>query len=97
MRLHFPLLAHCKGQGEEPRLREHVVAINEASRAELIYHRRIVSSQTAAAEKLDQRALLNPRQFIPAGGFRHRAFPLAFIGALIVGPKGHSVFAIRAA
>ena len=97
MRLHFPLLAHCKGQDEEPGLREHVVAINEASRAEFIHHRRIVSSQTAAAEKLDQRPLLNPSQFIPAGGFRHRPFPLAFIGALIVSPKGHKAFAIRAA
>ena len=52
MRLRL-LATHCKSQNEQPRLRERVILVDEALRAQLFGYCRIVISQTAAAKQLD--------------------------------------------
>jgi hypothetical protein len=52
---------YCQSQNEQPAHRECVVLIEQTLRAKVVDDRRILSSETVAAEQLSQRPLLNPR------------------------------------
>jgi hypothetical protein len=70
------LLAHGVRESLQSGHGQFAVLIHEAARAQRIDECRTLIAQSSAAEKLNQRSLLNPGQFRPDGFLIHRRSPL---------------------
>jgi hypothetical protein len=70
------LLAYGLRESLQSRHRQFTILIHQAASAQYINDLRTIISQSPTAEKLNQRSLLKPGQFLPDGCVVHRRFPL---------------------